>query len=78
LTEAKLSSKYQITIPKRVIQELGLESGDKLRLEVQDNRIVLVPTSKVSRPTEALYGSIKKKIDAVRAIRDFRKTGGRA
>ena len=78
LTEAKLSSKHQITIPKKVINELGLESGDKLRLEVESNRIILVPARKISKPTEELYGSLRRKVDAVKAIRDFRKSGGRA
>jgi len=60
------------------VDALGLESGDKLLLEIEDKRIVLTPPSKVSNPTEELYGSVKKKFDAVKAIRDFRSAGGRA
>ncbi len=78
LTSAKLSSKNQITIPKKVVEALGLESGDRLGLEVEDERIILIRPSKVANPTEELYGSLKKKLDAVEAIRDFRKAGGRA
>lgn len=77
LTTAKLSSKNQITIPKKVIEALGLESGDRLRLEVEDEKIILEGPARLRTPTEELYGSVKKKLDAVRAIRDFRKAGGR-
>jgi AbrB family looped-hinge helix DNA binding protein len=77
LTESKLGSKHQIAIPKKVVEELGLVSGDKLRIEVRNKRIILTPATKLSIPMEALYGSVRKKIDAVRAVRDFRKAGGR-
>jgi antitoxin ChpS len=77
LASAKLSSKYQITIPKKVVDALGLESGDRLLLEVEGDRIVLTPPSKVANPTVELYGSVKSNLDAVKAIRQFRKAGGR-
>ena len=78
LATAKLSSKHQITLPKTVVEALGLQSGDRLKLEVEDERIILIVPSKVPNPTEELYGTIRKKLDAVKAIRDFRKVGGRA
>ena len=34
LEEARLSSKSQIVIPKKVREELGLQPGDKARFEV--------------------------------------------
>jgi AbrB family looped-hinge helix DNA binding protein len=78
LTTAKLSSKNQVTIPKRVLRELGLESGDELILEVREGEIALRVPNKVARPTSELYGSVGKKGDAVRAVREFRSEGGRA
>ena len=78
LTTAKLSSKNQITIPKKVVKALGLEAGDRLRVEVEDEKIILLGPRKIANPTEEFYGSVKKKLDAVKAIRDFRKAGGRA
>jgi AbrB family looped-hinge helix DNA binding protein len=77
LTTAKLSSKNQVTIPKRVIMELGLESGDQLILEVREGEIALRVPNKVKRPTSELYGSVGKKGDAVHAVRKFRSEGGR-
>ena len=78
LVSTKLSSKNQITIPKKIVEELGLESGDRLQLEVLNDEIILKPRVKISEPTELLYGSVKKKFDAVKAIREFRDAGGRS
>jgi AbrB family looped-hinge helix DNA binding protein len=77
VASAKLSSKNQVTIPKKIVEELGLESGDRLQLEVRDGEIRLKAPVKIKEPTEFLYGSIKRKIDAVKAVREFRKAGGR-
>ncbi|MEW6770308.1 MAG: AbrB/MazE/SpoVT family DNA-binding domain-containing protein [Bacillota bacterium] len=38
-----LSSKGQIVIPKQVREMLGVKSGTRFRVEVEENRIVLVP-----------------------------------
>jgi AbrB family looped-hinge helix DNA binding protein len=41
LSSAKLSTKGQIVIPKKVRDELGLEPGDPLAIGVSGDRIVL-------------------------------------
>ena len=74
----KLSSKHQITIPKDVREALGLEAGDRLYIAREGGKLVLRPLPKVRNPTEKLYGSVKSEKDAVEAIREFRKAGGRA
>lgn len=38
---AKLTSKYQITIPSEIRRCLDLEAGDVLHLKVEDGRVVL-------------------------------------
>lgn len=38
---AKVSSKYQIVIPKRVREELGLRPGDRLLIAVEDGKVVM-------------------------------------
>ncbi|MEW6095668.1 MAG: AbrB/MazE/SpoVT family DNA-binding domain-containing protein [bacterium] len=43
---AKLSSKYQIVIPKRIRRELKLNSGDVLIMKVEDDKIIMRPKPK--------------------------------
>jgi len=43
---AKLSSKYQIVIPKRIRRELNLNSGDELIMKVEDDKIIIRPKPK--------------------------------
>lgn len=78
MTTAKLSSKNQVTIPKSVVREFGLVSGDELILEVREREIALKVPEKTERPTKELYGSVARGRDAVRAVREFRAKGGRA
>lgn len=77
MTTAKLSSKNQVTIPKRVVEEFGLEAGDELILEVRKGEIALRVPDKLARPTSELYGSVAKRGDMVRAVRELRAEGGR-
>lgn len=37
----KVSSRYQIVIPKRVRETLGLRPGDRLLVELEEGRVVL-------------------------------------
>ena len=39
----KLSSKHQITIPKSIAEAFRLRKGDVFDIEVQGNKIVMVP-----------------------------------
>lgn len=43
---AKLSSKYQIVIPKKIRKKLNLNSGDELIMKVEDDKIVMRPKPK--------------------------------
>ena len=39
----KVSSRCQISVPSAVRAELGIESGDRLLVDVQDGVIILIP-----------------------------------
>ena len=53
VSSAKLTEKYQITIPAEVRQRLGLKAGDRVYLEIEDDKVVLrAPKSW----TERFYG----------------------
>lgn len=50
-----ISPKYQIVIPQKTRDSLGLASGERLRVFVYDGRIELIPV----RPVSSLRGSLK-------------------
>ncbi len=39
----KVSSRYQIAVPRRVREQLRIKSGDRLLVEVRGNVIILLP-----------------------------------
>lgn len=51
----KLSSKFQIVIPKRIREELELSSGQELQMYVLDGSVRIHPP----RPLELLKGMAK-------------------
>ena len=78
MTYVKVSSKYQITIPKDLRESLGIGEGDRLYVGREGGKLVLRPFPKVKNPTERLYGSVEGDRDAVEAVREFRETGGKS
>ena len=69
MPKTTISSKYQITLPARLVRELGLEPGDKLAVEVENGRLILHPRPKdwVSYTAGSMpgyYGKTKEAIDA--------------
>ena len=50
-----VSPKFQIVIPQKVRQMLGVKSGQKMTVLAYGNRIVLIPT----RPIQEARGSLK-------------------
>ncbi len=45
----KLTSKSQITIPKAIIEEIGLKSGDHVQFEIVDGGVFLKPMALVDK-----------------------------
>lgn len=78
MSKVKVSSKYQITLPKDVREAMGISAGDELQILREGDRIALRSLPKIKNPTEVLYGSVKSKKDAVKAVREFRSSGGRS
>jgi AbrB family looped-hinge helix DNA binding protein len=64
-----ISSKYQITLPARLVRELRLQPGDQLAVEVEHGRFVLHPRPKdwvtyTAGSMPNYYGRTKEEIDA--------------
>lgn len=54
MAEGLVSTKYQIVIPKKIRQKIGLKPGQKLNIYTLDDSIVITPTNKW--PEEHLKG----------------------
>lgn len=46
MPSATITSKGQITIPKKIRDELNLKAGDVLSFDVQNGRIISIPSNK--------------------------------
>ena len=69
MPKTTISSKYQITLPARLVRELGLKPGDKVAVEVEHGCLVLHPRPKdwvsyTAGALEGLYGKTKEDVDA--------------
>jgi AbrB family looped-hinge helix DNA binding protein len=42
---AELRSKAQLTVPREIVMELGLNEGDKFEVSVQDGAIYMIPVA---------------------------------
>ncbi len=56
--KAKVTSKHQITLPKRIREKLGIEKGDEVVFEGEDDK-VLIRVEKRADPVEALEGILE-------------------
>lgn len=79
MPKTTISSKYQITLPARLVRELGLKPGDQLAVELDGLRLILHPRPKdwVSYTAGSMpgyYGKTKEEIDAY--LREVRGSWG--
>jgi len=56
MTEATLSSKYQLVIPKEIREETGLKSGERVIILAKDGVINLIPSHALSKMKGYLKG----------------------
>ncbi len=68
MNQTKVSSKGQITIPKSIRERTGLKPGDKVRVEIRGEHIVI---ERMERPSESMPGigrKTKEKLGEERAV----------
>ncbi|MFQ6052101.1 MAG: AbrB/MazE/SpoVT family DNA-binding domain-containing protein [Candidatus Hydrothermarchaeota archaeon] len=63
---SKVTSKYQITIPKSIRERMKLRIGDKIIFDIRNGEIFMKKAGKELKPSETLDCSLKDlEIDAV-------------
>ena len=69
---ATITSKYQITIPKEVRENLNLGAKDKLLITVQGDRIIMIPIH--VRPLTELFGAlpVEEPLPDIHTLREMR------
>ena len=71
----KVSSKYQIVIPREVREKLNLKTGDKLIIKANDEKIIIYPQPKnYAKYSLGLGKEIWRDIDATEYVRKERET----
>ena len=68
MPKTTISSKNQITLPARLLREIGLKAGDQVAVEIEDGCLLLHPRPKdwVSYTAGSMpgyYGKTKEEID---------------
>lgn len=71
-----ISSKNQITLPARLLRELGVGAGDRVSIRLDGNRLILRPRPKdwtdyYGGSMKGVYGNTKEEIDEY--IRELRQ-----
>jgi AbrB family looped-hinge helix DNA binding protein len=67
---AKVSSKHQVVIPKKIREFLGIEKNDMVAFEVKNGKVILRTLKEL---LENHIGTVKLKKDFIEMRRDFNK-----
>ena len=74
-TTIKISSKYQIVIPREAREKLDLKAGDKLIIKANNEKIIIYPQPKnYAKYSLGLGKEIWQGIDATEYVRKERET----
>ena len=74
-TMIKVSSKYQIVIPREARKKLNLKAGDKLIIKTNNEKIIIYPQPKsYAKYSLGLGKETWKGIDATEYVRKERET----
>lgn len=80
-----VKQKYQVTLPQKVREELGIHEGDLLEAAVQNGRIVLSPKKVVDRHPEidaalaealedVAAGRVSPSFSSIKELKDYLDT----
>lgn len=68
MATATITSKGQVTIPKKIRDKLGLKPGDTLNFEVEDNRTISV---KRKKSIDEAFGMLQRENQEALTIEDM-------
>jgi AbrB family looped-hinge helix DNA binding protein len=72
---AKVSSKYQIVIPKKIREALGFHPGDQLLISVEDDKAVMrLRPKSYAEHMRGLHKEVWQGIDAKEYVREERES----
>ncbi len=60
---SKWGNSQGIRIPKKYLEQLGLKVGDKLYIEVEDNRLIITPIKQKRKPKIDINKLFEKPIE---------------
>jgi AbrB family looped-hinge helix DNA binding protein len=73
-TTVKVSRRYQIAVPAVVRQQLNIQSGDRLLVDIQDGMILLLPQpEEYTRHLAGLHHEIWEGMDAQKYVDEERR-----
>ena len=73
MSNTKISSKGQITIPKEVRDKLNLKPGDRIIVEAREDAAIVRPLKKPSQSMRGIGKRTKQKLGNITAVELTRK-----
>jgi AbrB family looped-hinge helix DNA binding protein len=73
----KVSKRYQIAVPAAARQQLNIQSGDRLIVDIQDGMLILIPEPEdYSKHLAGLHKEIWQGVDVQQYIDEERNSWG--
>jgi len=73
MSVVKVSRKYQIVIPRKIREALGLQPGDRLLLRLENDRVVMrLRTRSLARHLRGLHKEVWQDVDALSYVEQER------
>ena len=73
MSNTKISSKGQITIPKEIREKLNLKPGDRIVVEAREHHAIVRPLKKPSESMKGIGKKTKQKLGNITAVKLTRK-----
>lgn len=72
MSETKVTSKFQTTIPLKIRDFLGVKPGKEVEWHLVKGMVVVDSARKIEQPVKFLTSQIKLDIDAVKLVKNAR------